>query len=240
MPRVTKYEAPASYEELFEMYFGYIEAMLVKAGIHPQRVPDEAMTIIANLIKTNFLASYDGDRLWRIGTVDGKKVTLKQDEEAPEGFIQTGERTAPFMSPFRTYVSLSARAALDRQIRDTQRGVQLPEDDSWIRPTHFGGFSMFTGAEPPAFQVERAESLRVVREELAEISERQNDEVNLAVLMDSIHELMEFNNGELPKSYMKILAEKLAVTEYKIKAALKDLRTILTDAGLQPSVRSAA
>lgn len=220
------YGAPASYEELFTEYFGYIVAMLVKGGIDQARVEDEAMIILTNLIKADLLASYQPDKQWRIGTVNGKKVTLKDGQEEPEGFVYQSSRTAPFMSILRSYVGKSILAARDRQARDWRRGMELTEE-SLHRENPLNG-----NTESSA----RAVDSRLVMDSV--VAGLSNDLIKVFLAVKEMAE--ESPTGYLPRNYASLLSENLSLPMAEVKRKVKEIRDHFAAHNLVPQVQKAA
>lgn len=93
--------APASYEELFAEYFGFVKGLVAKAGIEPQDVEQVAMSIITKFLEKDALSWYDPEKLHDVGEnprIDGPRL-----------------RKARFSSLLGTFVKLYVRQHLDKQ-----------------------------------------------------------------------------------------------------------------------------
>ena len=219
------YGAPESYEELYRDYWSYVEAILVKAGIRPENRLDEAMNIFVKMFEKDILNWYDPDKLWRIGTVNGKKVTLRDGQEEPEGFVLEGRRTAPFMSILRSYVMLSARGARDRQMSRDAREFPIGEEVVTTQVVC-----------PEDEWVESLDSQRLWKN--AKENLRQRDE-QLAKVLDRMIQLIEENDGVLPRNHRKVLAKEFKVADDVMSKMLSQVRDRLAESGLSPQARAA-
>lgn len=111
--------APADYAELYTHYFGAIQAMVAKAGIHNQDVEDVAMAILAKFMEKDALAQYDPEKLFDVG-------------EHPK-FEGPRHRPARFASYLRRFVFLYVKQHLDAQAtQDRKRADLRAQEDSTL------------------------------------------------------------------------------------------------------------
>lgn len=225
MTRSVKYEAPKDFEELYLLYNDYARAVLAKVGIDQSEIPDEAHNLLLKFYENGGIGWYDGSKEWRIGTVNGAKVTLKQDEEPPEGFVLTGTRTAPFMSIFKSWIFKSALAVRDRhrtRLRREQCTAFGAQDEQGFEPVAESGV------------VENAELTMAVGEARTHLTGRVVAGVDLGALFRRVEQMYE-EDGVLDR---EVLASEFGVTKPVLARRMGDMRRELAGLGLGPSTVS--
>ena len=223
-----KYGAPADYAELYEEYSGYVQAVLVKLGIDQQDAVDAAGELLLRFVEKGGLGWYKPDQKFRIGTVDGKKVTLKPDQDVPEGFVQTGERTAAFMGMFKPYVGLTALGVRDRLYTLHKREVLSAFESGTTDSTEFD--KSVSGSEHEIVVRASMDSAKHELRRRAVAREVVGTNRDLSRLFALIEQQME-QNGKINR---QALMSELAISAKELAKQMSELRKFLSDQGLTP------
>lgn len=112
--------APASYEELYRMYYNYVVSLVRRMGIDEDRKEDVASSILLRFYERDFLAKFDPSLVF---SYNGEK------------------RPARFKSFLSKFVIIYVRSHREKQINRARRELLIcdsPIDDSsWL--DFFGG-----------------------------------------------------------------------------------------------------
>lgn len=224
-----KYTAPVDFEELYREYRDFVVATLVKMGVEPQDAPDAAHNLLIRFYEKGGLSWYDEKKIWVIGVVNGKKVTLKPGQPVPEGFVQTGARTAAFMGMFKTWIGLSALGERDkiqnRKKRETLGGGMAGDEEVPHLSVQHLNRPKVGAAEPGLFMDESVALRASVDRAKAELADKGQSR-----LLEEIENMME-EDGKLDR---KVLAQRMGYSPAELGRQISSLRSFLADRALAP------